>query len=64
MLLYIPLCVRYSQSVDQTRRVIKNIICISNRWDQRLKLVLNEENINDITCIDCPAAETICASLQ
>ena len=64
VLLRIPLCVLYFQSMDQTRRVIKNIICINIRWDQRVKLVLNEENINDISCIDSPAAETICVSLQ
>lgn len=31
--------------------VIKSVILIDNRWDERAKYILNEQNMNDITCI-------------
>ena len=42
-----------SQSTDQEGQVIKSIILMG--WGERF--VLNDENINDITCSDPPAAE-------
>ena len=40
---------------------VKSYILIKNRWDERgeKQYVLNEENINKVTCSDPPAADMV-----
>lgn len=59
----VPLCLHGSQSTDRLGRVIK-IILIDNGRVRGEKYILNEKNINYITCSDPQAAEPICVSLH
>ena len=50
--------------MDEIGQIINIIVLINNGGIRGMKYFLNVENINDVTCIDPPAADTICVPLH
>ena len=50
--------------MDEMGQIINIIILINNGGIRGVKYILSEENINDITFIDPPAADTTCVPLH